>query len=64
MIGKWGSSEGREELAAEQKKEGELDAWAAEQLENGAADDNPNFAPIGDWRARLKKAKEDGGGEL
>ena len=56
LMEKWG--EDKEEKAqrkAEAEKNEELDKWATEQALSGAAEDNPNFAPLGgDWRSRCR----------
>lgn len=61
MMARWKDPEAAKEAEAEAKRDAELDAWAKEQEASGAAEDNPNFAPIqGDWRKRLKMRNGDG----
>lgn len=61
---KWGKARAdvhpdSDEETPEQKQIREMEDWKANQLMNGAAQNNPNFVPVAsDWKEKLQERKK------
>ncbi|CAB3997883.1 Hypothetical predicted protein, partial [Paramuricea clavata] len=68
LVQKWQAIKRQEEVLSEDesdeedyaaKNEAQIEQWRQEQITSGLAADNPNFQKItGDWRERVRKAKQ------